>query len=82
MDMKELLKRVGDRPTEIAYRLGVTEQTVRNWSRGVKIPNIPINQVPAMLEALDCSLEELVSAVNETAQKRAERLARGGADDD
>lgn len=81
MDMKKLLKRVGTRPAEIAYKLGVSEQTVRNWSNGVKEPTVSVSELPTLLQTLDCSLDELVTAVNESKRKRAERLARGDEDD-
>lgn len=70
--MKTLLNRAGKNQTEIAYRLEVTEQTVRNWMNGSKVPRMYVTEVPRLLETLNCSLDELVEAVKETQAQRDE----------
>lgn len=82
MDMKKLLKRVGNRPEVIAANLDISVQTVRNWSNGVKSPTLPVEKMKVLTERLNCSFDELVAAVEESKVKRAERLARGDEDDD
>lgn len=78
MDMKELLERSGESPTSIAFKMGIVEQTVRNWSTGRHRPKLYVDQVPKLLELLNCDLETLVKAVEETQAKR-EKIESGKA---
>lgn len=75
--MKTLLDRAGGNRTEIAYRLGVTEQTVRNWVNGVKVPRLYVTDIPQLLKTLDCTIDELVEAVNETQKQRESEKSKG-----
>jgi putative transcriptional regulator len=63
MDMKQLRENAGLSTVEVAYNLGVSEATVRNWDCGRTLPTFPINEVPKVLKLFNCTLEEVASAV-------------------
>ncbi|MEO0409403.1 MAG: helix-turn-helix transcriptional regulator [Cyanobacteria bacterium P01_A01_bin.135] len=44
---------------QIADALGITVQTVSNWEVGRAEPKLTIRQFKALLQILDCSVEEL-----------------------
>ncbi|PSB64107.1 XRE family transcriptional regulator [Chroococcidiopsis cubana CCALA 043] len=66
MNMKELREKVGLRTVDIASRLGIAESTVRNWDNGKHSPRVPIEDVPKLLEVYQVSLDELISAAQES----------------
>lgn len=69
MDMKQLRERIGLSTVDVAYRLGKSESTIRNWDTGRQIPTLEVIEVPVLLEVYQCSLEELVAAVKESRAK-------------
>ncbi|MGF1515679.1 MAG: helix-turn-helix transcriptional regulator [Elainellaceae cyanobacterium] len=44
---------------QIADALGITVQTVSNWEVGRAEPKLTIRQFKALLQILDCSVEDL-----------------------
>ena len=44
---------------QIADALGITVQTVSNWEVGRAEPKLTVRQFKALLQILDCSVEEL-----------------------
>jgi transcriptional regulator with XRE-family HTH domain len=44
---------------DIAYALGITDQTVSNWEQGRSEPRLTIRQVVLLCRILDCSLTDL-----------------------
>ncbi len=66
MDLKELRESKGFRLRDIAYIADVTEVTVRNWEVGKTLPKLRFDQVIKLCTALDCSVEDLQKAVENT----------------
>lgn len=73
MNLKELLERSGKSCTEVGFRCLITEQTVRNWIRGKYLPRLDIITLKTLLDTLECSFEELYTAVH-TTKLEAERV--------
>lgn len=48
---------------QVADYVCVTDQTVSNWETGRSEPKLTANQTLALCQILQCSLEELVEAV-------------------
>jgi transcriptional regulator with XRE-family HTH domain len=44
---------------DIAYALGITDQTVSNWEQGRSEPRLTIRQVVLLCRILNCSLADL-----------------------
>lgn len=44
---------------DIAYALGITDQTVSNWEQGRCEPRLTIRQVVSLCRILECSLTDL-----------------------
>jgi transcriptional regulator with XRE-family HTH domain len=44
---------------DIAYALGITDQTVSNWEQGRNEPRLTIRQVVLLCRILNCSLADL-----------------------
>ena len=44
---------------DIAYALGITDQTVSNWEQGRSEPRLTIRQVVLLCRILECSLTDL-----------------------
>ncbi|AFY91975.1 MULTISPECIES: helix-turn-helix transcriptional regulator [Chamaesiphon] len=44
---------------DIAYALGITDQTVSNWEQGRSEPRLTIRQVVLLCSILNCSLADL-----------------------
>lgn len=54
-----LREEVGLTQEALAFQLGVTDHTIRNWEKGRAEPKLSIRQMKALCSALKCSLEEL-----------------------
>ncbi|PHJ69281.1 XRE family transcriptional regulator [Nostoc linckia z18] len=74
MDLKQLRRKAGLRAEEVAASVGVACSTVRNWEQGRTIPTLNIFQTQKLARMYNCSLDELVSVVEET-QTRAGAIA-------
>jgi transcriptional regulator with XRE-family HTH domain len=61
--LKELRVRTGLTQYALAETLGIRQGTVCDWERGTNEPRIPVSKVLLLCQTLNCSLEELVSAV-------------------
>ncbi|MCT7954637.1 helix-turn-helix transcriptional regulator [Laspinema sp. D3] len=55
---------------ELAQSLGVTVTTISAWENGRHEPKLTILQVKRLMEVLDCSLEDLVEAVQNVNRKK------------
>lgn len=65
MNMKDLRLRSGKRAEEIAVELGVAVSTVRNWDQLVTVPRMTPLNLLKLMQAYNCSFEELVQAEKE-----------------
>jgi len=62
MDMQELRERADLSRTEVAYKLGVSETSVRNWERGRTEPTMTPQKYLEALTLFRCTPEELAAA--------------------
>ena len=46
----------------VAYKIGVSQQTVAKWEKGQTIPNI--SHIIMLAALLDCSIDELICSVS------------------
>lgn len=83
--MKELRERVGLTQEAVAYKLGVSYSTVRNWENGRTIPTFTPEQTIRALKIYGCNLSELDQAVRESRERsnvsskdQRERTPAGG----
>ncbi|MBD2563875.1 transcriptional regulator [Nostoc sp. 'Peltigera membranacea cyanobiont' 213] len=67
MNMKQLRERKGLRTVDVASRVGIAESTVRNWEYGKTIPKLRIDQFSELMKLYECSFDELMTAVKESA---------------
>mgnify|MGYP002777026443 FL=1 len=58
-----LRKRLDLTQKEVAKAVGIDDQTVSNWEQGKKKPKLDPAQTFALCKVLQCSLEELASAI-------------------
>lgn len=54
-----LRESLGFTQRQIAEALGVTDQTVSNWERGIHIPRLTLRQTVKLCRAVDKTVEEL-----------------------
>ena len=66
MTLKGLREAKGLTQLEVAYKLGITPNTVGNWERGVQEPRF--SQVPALAELYGVTLQQIYDAVNRSKQ--------------
>lgn len=57
-----LRKRANLTQRQIADLLNVTVTTVSAWERGTQVPRLTFGQVEALMDALNCTIRELVEA--------------------
>ncbi|MBC6476723.1 MAG: helix-turn-helix transcriptional regulator [Hormoscilla sp. GM7CHS1pb] len=62
MDMQALSERAELTRTELAYKLGVSETSVRNWERGRTKPTLTPQKYLEALNLFQCTPEELAAA--------------------
>lgn len=58
----ELRERAGLTQRQVAEALGKTVGTVSDWERRVKRPRLSFSETKKLLDALNCSLDELIEA--------------------
>lgn len=75
MNLRQLLERSGKTCTEVGYRCSITEQTVRNWIKGKYLPRLDIVTLKTLIEVLECSFEELYTAVLLTQEEKSQSKA-------
>lgn len=61
--LKELRIKAGLTQYALSEIIGFRQGTVGDWERGTTEPRIPVSKVLLLCQTLNCSLEELVSAV-------------------
>lgn len=66
MTLRKLRESTNLSQPDVAERLNVTSQTVRNWEAGRSEPSLKISQVHELCQLYQCSLSELVEAVAQT----------------
>lgn len=71
LNMKELRERKKLRLIDVAYRLGISETSVRNWEHGRAIPRLTFEQTEALLSLYDCTVADLKHALAETNRRKA-----------
>lgn len=57
--MTRLREKAGLTQRQIGAALGVTDQTVSNWERGVKTMKLTIEQTSSLCRLFNCTFEEL-----------------------
>lgn len=60
--LEGLRKRVGLTQTKLAAVLDVRQGTISDWERGLAIPHLTPSKLKRMMEALECTLDELIEA--------------------
>ena len=73
MDMEALRERTGLTRAEVAYRLGISETSVRNWETGRTEPTMTPQKFLEILDILKCSPEELALASDKSISQRHKR---------
>lgn len=61
--ISNLRKRLHLTQREVAKAVGVDDQTISNWEKGKSKPKLDPAQTFALCKVLQCSLEELASAI-------------------
>jgi DNA-binding transcriptional regulator YiaG len=70
-NLKELRLEVGLTQYQLSQILDVRIKTVSDWERGVKQPHMPPPKMLFLCKTLNCSLEELVFAVELAGNKKS-----------
>lgn len=65
LTLAKLRQRAGLTQRQVADALKVTVGTISDWERGVKEPRPSFWQVKRLIEALNCTLDELVEAARQ-----------------
>lgn len=71
LTLMKVRERAGLTQRQLADVLGVTISTVSNWERGVQVPRLTFWQTQKLMNACQCSIDELVDAFNGTQQVRS-----------
>lgn len=58
MNLREIRKKKGMTQGELARRVSVNTQTICNYEKGIRKPNI--DKAQDLARALDCTIDELV----------------------
>ncbi|MBD2072682.1 helix-turn-helix transcriptional regulator [Phormidium sp. FACHB-592] len=66
MNMKELREKAKLSAEAVAFRLGVSHSTVRNWESGKTEPSIGVIKTAELIHLYECTFEDLVQAVRES----------------
>ncbi len=61
---------------QVAEALGVTETTIRNWESGLREPKPTFSVTQKLMELYNCSISDLVQAVEEAKAGRAEKTGQ------
>lgn len=64
--MEQLLARAEISETRLAEIMNVSEGTIRNWCQGRTEPTLTPKQTASLVNALHCSLFDLIEAVAES----------------
>ena len=57
-----LREKAGLTQRQLGDTIGVSDQTVFNWEKGIHLPKLTPAQTIALCKALSCSIEELAEA--------------------
>ena len=66
-------KRLNLTQRQASYLLGVREQTVSEWERGISIPNVLM--LPKITEVYQCSADEIIQAFQNVYRRRQEAVS-------
>lgn len=69
--LKELRIQAGLTQYALSAALSIRQGTVCDWERGANEPRIPVSKVLLLCQTLNCSLEELVAAVEAATNKNS-----------
>jgi DNA-binding XRE family transcriptional regulator len=58
-EFMQLRESLGLTQRQLADAIGVTDQTVSNWERGVYVPRLTLRQTARLCKAVNRSIEEL-----------------------
>ncbi len=73
MDMQVLRERAGLSRAEVAFRLAISETSVRNWEAGRTEPTMTPKKFVDALRLFKCTPEELASASEKSINQRHKR---------
>lgn len=73
MDMQVLRERAGLSRAEVAFRLAISETSVRNWEAGRTEPTMTPKKYWDALRLLKCTPEELAQASEKSINQRHKR---------
>jgi transcriptional regulator with XRE-family HTH domain len=73
MDMQVLRERAGLSRAEVAFRLAVSETSVRNWEAGRTEPTMTPKKYLEVLRLFKCTPEELAAASEKSINQRHKR---------
>ena len=62
--LADLRKRSNLTQRQVADLLNVTVTTVSAWERGTQVPRLTFAQIEKLLNALGCTIQDLVAATN------------------
>jgi transcriptional regulator with XRE-family HTH domain len=65
--LKDLRIKAGLTQRQIAILLDMRVNTIGEWERGITEPRIPIRKVLLLCKTLNCTLEELIECLDNTA---------------
>jgi transcriptional regulator with XRE-family HTH domain len=63
--LADLRKRASLTQRQVADLLNVTVTTVSAWERGTQVPRLTFAQIEKLLNAFDCTIQDLVNATNQ-----------------
>jgi transcriptional regulator with XRE-family HTH domain len=69
MDMQALRERAGLTRAEVAFRLAISETSVRNWEAGRTEPTMTPKKFLEVLQLFKCTPEELAAASDKSVNK-------------
>ncbi len=69
MDLRELRQQANLRIIDVAYQLGVSETSVRNWEKGRTIPTLRLDELGLLAKMYGCTIDNLYEAMQETQAK-------------
>lgn len=75
MDMRRLRERAGLRTIDVAFHLGVSESSVRNWETGRRVPRLRLDQFINLIRLYKCTVDELEVAMQESIRTSGEQPA-------
>lgn len=61
MNLRDLRKRAGMKPSDLASKMAVDTTTITRWETGMRKPDI--NSLVKLSQILDCSIDDLLNPI-------------------